>query len=381
MDPVRRPTIRRLVRDAERHGPLVVLGGLVVVILMSAAVGLAAFRPSPSLDEAAVAAALASAGANSSPTSSPTSSGFVAIASVGPSMTPVTPVDSGQGDTTAPTPDIATSTTPLQTQAPSTDDPQATEPPTPEPTPVPDPDVQIQVGGQPGEAGFRIDDGRDTVTDVLHLKTRDLDISKCTVAQKYEPDDPDASSWARELKAIADQKVTMSDGTNTFTARCPSSAGTLKASVRAIAFDRQPEACKDFAFERRAVSVDTFDELTAGVVGTWRGCVTTPWMPMYQVTVTLRADGTYSAHTSEVLDGNRMIAMYYGIDDDLPTKVYAVRDLQDSRLGVGQIDIAFDTGPAIRDSLRNVRLMGDKLEFEVFHFEQYGPITFQLYRQ
>jgi hypothetical protein len=61
--------------------------------------------------------------------------------------------------------------------------------------------------------------------------------------------------------------------------------------------------------------------------------------------------------------------------------VYAVLDLQDSRLGVGQIDIAFDLDPAVRDGLRNIRLMGDKLEFEMFHFEQYGPITFRLYRQ
>ena len=101
---------------------------------------------------------------------------------------------------------------------------------------------------------------------------------------------------------------------------------------------------------------------------------------MYEVTVTLRADGTYSATTTEVLDGNQMIAMYYGTDDDYPSKVYAINDFQDSRLGVGQIDVAFGPEPALRDSLRNVRLMGDKLEFEVFHMEQYGPITFQLYR-
>jgi hypothetical protein len=382
MDPLRRPTIRRIVQDAQRHAPLVVLGGLVVVVLVAAAVGLAAFQPSPGIDDTGIAAALASSSALPSPTNSPTSGASLAIESEAPSIAPSATPEDGMGDTTSPTPGDATA--PAGTESTSTPTPHATAQPTarstPEPTPVPQPAARLQVGDERDEGAFLIATG-DSVSDILHLKTRDLDVSKCTVSQAYEPDDPDRSPWTRDLKPIADQKVSIHDGKNTFTARCPSSAGTLKASVRAIGFDRQPEACKDFAFERSAISISTFDELTAGVVGTWKGCVTTPWLPMYQVTVTLRADGTYSAHTSEVLDFNRMIAMYYGTDDDLPTKVYAVLDLQDSRLGVGQIDIAFDLDPAVRDGLRNIRLMGDKLEFEMFHFEQYGPITFRLYRQ
>ena len=102
---------------------------------------------------------------------------------------------------------------------------------------------------------------------------------------------------------------------------------------------------------------------------------------MYEVTVTLREDGTYSAASTEVLDGTDMIAMYYGTDDDYPAKLYAINDFQDSQLGIGQIDVVFGPEPASRDELRNVRLMGDQLEFELFHMEQYGPVTFQLYRQ
>jgi hypothetical protein len=48
---------------------------------------------------------------------------------------------------------------------------------------------------------------------------------------------------------------------------------------------------------------------------------------------------------------------------------------------VGQIDVVFGPEPGVRDELRNVRLMGDQLEFELFHMAQYGPVTFQLYRQ
>ncbi len=76
-----------------------------------------------------------------------------------------------------------------------------------------------------------------------------------------------------------------------------------------------------------------------------------------------------------------MVAMYYGTDEESPSKVYAVNDLQASLKGVGQIDVYFGAKDVVRDELRNIRLMGDKLEFEVFHLGQYGPMTFQLTRQ
>jgi hypothetical protein len=34
----------------------------------------------------------------------------------------------------------------------------------------------------------------------------------------------------------------------------------------------------------------------------------------------------------------------------------------------------------VRDKLRNIRLMGDQLRFEFFHFGVYGPLTFELNR-
>jgi len=101
---------------------------------------------------------------------------------------------------------------------------------------------------------------------------------------------------------------------------------------------------------------------------------------MYNVMVRFNADGTYSAVSDEVLDGTEMIALYYGMGEDSSKKRYALTDLQASGLGIGEIDVVFDVGTTVRDELRNVRLMGDKLEFEMFHFGEYGPVTFQLHR-
>jgi hypothetical protein len=250
----------------------------------------------------------------------------------------------------------------------------------PYPTPEPQPSVAVQVGGMGGEVGFRIQEGSPSVQDVLHLITQDLDRSKCSLTQSYEPDDPAVAPWTKKLRPFAQQKVTLTDGRHTFVAICPSSSGKLRASVRAIAMDGKPEACKDFEFVRDDISVSSYEEITAGIVGTWEGCVGTPWTPLYAVSVTLREDGTYSAKSDEVLDGTKMIAMYYGMDEDSSLKTYSITDFQASGLGIGQIDLVFDVGSVTRDELRNVRLMGDKLEFEMFHLGQYGPLTFQLNR-
>jgi hypothetical protein len=101
---------------------------------------------------------------------------------------------------------------------------------------------------------------------------------------------------------------------------------------------------------------------------------------MYKVTFVLRQDGSYSAKSGEGLDGQRMLALYYGTDKDSPLKRYYLTDLQASGLGLGEIDIYWDSGSVVRDDLRNIRLMGDKLEFELLHEGSYGPITFRLNR-
>jgi hypothetical protein len=141
-----------------------------------------------------------------------------------------------------------------------------------------------------------------------------------------------------------------------------------------------PEACMDFALPEAAISVQTLTDLQAGVLGTWAGCVTTPWVPPYWVTLTFRDDGTYSGVAMVGPTGERQPALYHGSDTDSPEKRYAINDLQDSLNGVGQIDIVFDMGSVNRGDLRNIRLMGDDLAFEFFHRSVYGPIAFELYR-
>jgi len=138
-----------------------------------------------------------------------------------------------------------------------------------------------------------------------------------------------------------------------------------------------PEACADFQFPVTDITVSSLAELQAGVVGVWGGCVTTPWVPPYWVTITLRGDGTYS---SVAIKGAGEPAMYYGSDEDFPEKLYELNDLQDSLKGIGQIDIVFWPGDVNRGELRNIKLMGDRLEFEFFHRGDYGPLTYRLYR-
>jgi hypothetical protein len=376
MDLMERPSMRRLVRDLKRHAPVLALGVMAIVILVSTSVVIGGSRQEPDRDAGLIALA--------SPSPRPSAT---------PSMTP------------APTP----SATPVPAMPTPVATPDAA-PPTPEPTPQPtdeavpdwevdacsidgedpcsydyegptvEPDVTPQLGGHPGDAGYWIRT-EDTAEDLLQLRTHDLDQPDCSLTQSYAPDDPTGTPWTVALEPLPEQSIAMADGWHTFVAKCDTDAGELTASVRGIAMDGKPEACRDFEFVRGEISVSSYEELAAGVVGTWKGCVTTPWTPMYEVTVTLRDDGTYSAVSTEVLDDTDMVAMYWAVDDDHPAKLYAINDFQDSQLGIGQIDVVFGPEPGVRGSLRNVRLMGDQLEFELFHLGDYGPVTFQLYRQ
>jgi hypothetical protein len=276
-----------------------------------------------------------------------------------------------------PTPTPTVKPTPKPTAVP-------TAKPTPEPTPTPAPDSRVKLIVRDTRNGyetnlFRIAKG-DSVDVIVELVVTDLDRNLCTLGQQTKPDDPAVAARNIVLSPLASQTVPIFDGWNTFNASCPSELGPVGASLRAVARDGQPEACKGFTFVRGPISASTFDELASGVIGTWVGCATTPWTPMYKVTFVLRQDGSYSAKSGEGLDGQRMLALYYGTDKDSPLKRYYLTDLQASGLGLGEIDIYWDSGSVVRDDLRNIRLMGDKLEFELLHEGSYGPITFRLNR-
>jgi hypothetical protein len=276
-------------------------------------------------------------------------------------------------------PTAAPTSTPTATPMPTA---QPTPTAHPTPTPVADGRVQLIVrdalSGYPRSL-FRITKGG-SVGVFLDLIVNDLDRDQCSMTQVTKPDDPAIASRTIALRPLATQTVDIFDGWNTFKATCSTAVGPVEGSLRAVAHDGQPEACKGFEFVRDDITALSFDDLASGVVGTWTGCATTPWTPMYKVRFVLRADGTYSATSGEGLDGVRMIALYYGMDRDSSLKRYALTDMQASGLGLGEIDVDFGSGSVVRDELRNIRLMGDKLEFEMFHFGQYGPITFRLNR-
>ena len=71
----------------------------------------------------------------------------------------------------------------------------------------------------------------------------------------------------------------------------------------------EPGTCDTHVFAPGDVTVDTLPELQEGILGTWEGCVITPWVRPYWVTLTFRSDGTYSSRAEEGSpDGNP--AMY-----------------------------------------------------------------------
>lgn len=291
---------------------------------------------------------------------------------------------------TSPSTSIAPGASPSSTPEPTSTpvDPTAilVSDPTPQPTPIPTPEpkprpsVVVAVNGMDatGIAAVRIESGND-VDVAVTLRTVGVELSTCKLTHAVVPDKQGISITTVALKSTATQTVAMIDGLHTFVATCRSAGGDLTSRLEVRAFDNLAEKCLGFDFDKSAITVSSLGGLKDGIVGTWEGCVTTPWVPAYWVTVVLRADGTYSAKSSESFDGSEMIAMYYGIDEDSPNKRYQLNDFQDNQQGIGDIDIDFG-GSINRDELRHVSLMGDRLEFEVFHGSVYGPITFQLSR-
>ena len=328
--------------------------------------------------------------AESSPSATSSASSAIAYASPStstPTMTDAnspTPSVGAWGSLEEPALDSPTME-PDQTAAPTPKPtPKPTPHPTTHPTPTPSADARMALTVRDARTGqaknlFWIDEGS-SVEVILELAVSGLDRDQCSLTQVTKPDDPSIAASEIDLRPLAKQTVVIFDGWNTFNASCPSSTGLVRTSLRAVVHDGQPEACSDFAFTRDAITPTSFDELAAGVIGTWVGCATTPWTPMYRVTFVFREDGSYSAKSGEGLDGQRMVALYYGTDEDSDLKRYYLTDLQASRLGLGEIDVYFDVGTVVRDQLRNIRLMGDKVEFEMFHFGQYGPLSYRLER-
>jgi hypothetical protein len=116
--------------------------------------------------------------------------------------------------------------------------------------------------------------------------------------------------------------------------------------------------------------------LAVGMVGAWVGTQTSPWEPVRQVVIELHADGSYSASC----EGGGCMPFYYG--------EFCPRDRGYWRLNAGNALAAFGeirifyeiAGTSTTEGLRQIRLEGEVLTFEQWHFERHGPIVFELER-
>jgi hypothetical protein len=285
-------------------------------------------------------------------------------------------------ETGTPPPIVQPTTELPETSPPASDEPTPvpTPTPTPTPTPRPDPSVELLIDGHefwdsPNDIISLL-----AVTEFeLTLRTRDLDRSACRISYRIVPDVPDGVESSRSLPPLKTQILPAHDETHYFTVTCPSVDGRLTARAAAIVPDYQPELCLGFGAPSGATTTTTVEALTAGMVGRWGGCVETPWTPAHRVDITLRADGTYLANSDEVLDGMEMRALYYPIDDGDPGNQWVVAEVVGG-IGRGEIRLV-ESGYTNVDVLREIKLMGDVLVFEVFNPGTAGPRVYTLLRE
>ncbi len=114
------------------------------------------------------------------------------------------------------------------------------------------------------------------------------------------------------------------------------------------------------------------------LVGTWEGVVETPWTSPSAVAMVFRSNGSYSAVN---LEGGS--ALYYGTDEDHPSKVWELVDIRANGSSQGDITIYFgSSGSQNREMIDKVQFdeHGWIVSFEVWTRSGYGPIEFQLRR-
>lgn len=116
-------------------------------------------------------------------------------------------------------------------------------------------------------------------------------------------------------------------------------------------------------------------EVALAMIGAWKGTRTTPWDGAHPVAVTFFANGTYSAAG---LDD--YFPFYYG-EYCADHRSYWRVDLGTRALATGELKIWFEgTGTSTVEQLRHISAVQDKLAFDQWHFNQYGPIHFDLTR-
>jgi hypothetical protein len=139
-----------------------------------------------------------------------------------------------------------------------------------------------------------------------------------------------------------------------------------------------PTDCDSFQFDETPSTSENLGDLELSLIGEWRGCVTTPWVPKYLISMTFKDDGTYSSKLLKA-SVNPGSALYYGTDNDAPEKTYTITNFHED-IGAGNLVIYFDSGTTVTEGLSRVKIMGNKLSFSFHHFNQYGPLQLELVR-
>lgn len=143
-----------------------------------------------------------------------------------------------------------------------------------------------------------------------------------------------------------------------------------------------PTDCDTSSFDESSPTPTNLGELELSILGEWRGCVSTPWMPKYLISILFKEDGTYSStllkHPPNITPGS---ALYYGTDKDSSEKTFAITGFDTNiNTGMGNLVVYFDTGTKVTQGLPDIKVMGNKLSFSYYHFNQYGPLKFELVR-
>lgn len=122
-----------------------------------------------------------------------------------------------------------------------------------------------------------------------------------------------------------------------------------------------------------------YTEYTTLLPGSYIGTSTTSWEGVEEIVFQIDEQGTYTAYNYKT---ESVPALYYGTDDDHPSKVMKLNDITASKEGVGEITLVYGSGTTTTDEVRHFHFnsTNDSLFFEVWRGGTYGPIEIALKR-
>lgn len=180
-----------------------------------------------------------------------------------------------------------------------------------------------------------------------------------------------------------------SSGTRAMAKRSASSTSMESSDGVALASCSSPPA----AWQPPTLPTGTLDALRDHIaqvrtemVGSWRGIVTTPWVPPYGVELSFEADGHYSSRCLES-SNTTCVAFYYGTDTDSTLKQVRLEDSTVFGKVSGEIDVAFSVDgtdfylPGWQGRIKDLEVdaSGQRMRFD-FSTGEGSWISFDLWR-